>query len=226
MKNLKSTSPLMFDRIAKRYDFINRVLSCGIDIYWRRFLIKEIPSGEIRLLDIACGTGDQLFSILQKRKNIALAKGIDLSTGMLEVAKKKGAADSFLVGDAKALPFEEKSFDAATISFGIRNIDEPLVALKEMHRILSPKGRALILEFSLPSSRLIAPLYLFYLRHILPFIGNFLSKDKEAYSYLSKTIESFPYGIDFVNLMKEAGFTQATSKPLSFGIATLYVGVK
>ena len=226
MKNLKSTSPLMFDRIAKRYDFINRVLSCGIDIYWRRFLIKEIPDWQIKLLDIACGTGDQLLAILKKRKNITLAKGLDLSTGMLEIAKKKGSPDYFLVGDAKALPFGDESFDAASISFGIRNIDEPLIALKEMHRILSAKGKALVLEFSLPKNLLARSVYLFYLRHILPFVGNFLSKDKEAYSYLSKTIESFPYGSDFVDLMKEAGFTQATSKPLSFGIATLYVGVK
>lgn len=221
----------MFNHIAKRYDWINRFLSCGIDLYWRSCLLKHIPKTEevTNLLDIASGTGDQLFTILKNRPYV-LGVGIDLSEKMLDIAKAKGAKKkalaSFLLADAKALPASNASIDITTISFGIRNIDDPLVSLEEMHRVLKKGGKALILEFSLPKARFIRAPYLFYLRHILPKLGQMLSKEKGAYAYLSQTIQTFPHGKAFISLMQKAGFEHSTFHPLTFGIATLYVGVK
>jgi demethylmenaquinone methyltransferase/2-methoxy-6-polyprenyl-1,4-benzoquinol methylase len=225
MKILKANSPAMFDRIAKRYDLANRVLSCAIDVYWRRQLVKETPKVHpFKLLDIASGTGAQIKNLLKRRKNISSATGIDLSSQMLLIAQKKIPA-TFILADAKNLPFPDNSFNIATLCFGIRNMDDPVCALKEMQRVLELEGKALILEFSLPCNFLKKP-YLFYLNKILPVVGGYLAKDKSAYIYLSETIQSFPYGDDFLKWMKEAGFSKAVAKPLTFGIATLYIGIK
>ena len=222
----KELSFEMFDRISTKYDRINRILSGGIDLYWRQQLIKQIPLWPVKMVDLATGTGDQLFAAAKKRI-LTEAVGLDLSKNMLSIASQKADAKnipaSFGVADAQNLPLKSDTFDITSISFGIRNVADPVKCLSEMHRVLHKGGKALILEFSLPKIK--GP-YLFYLRHILPKIGKWLSRDEEAYRYLNETIEAFPYGEDFINLMKQAGFKTSRAIPLTFGIATLYVGVK
>ena len=220
----------MFDRISPRYDLVNRVLSFGIDIYWRRQVAKYLPATpSIDLLDLATGTGDQMLSLVNQIKS---GLGIDMSEEMLKLgarkASKKGHADklSFLRGDATAISLPEEAVDAVTMSFGIRNVTDVSLCMQEMHRVLRPSGRTLILEFSLPKNRLIRAAHLFYLRKVLPAVGGFISGNKEAYRYLNSTIETFPYGAEFCKLLEEAGFERARAIPLSFGIATLYVGEK
>ena len=220
----------MFNAISKSYDRVNRILSFGIDQRWRKKLAQELPEGtELQLLDLATGTGDQLIALMQTGK-FTSAMGIDLAEEMLNKGKEKIARTPFAnlvdlqVGSALQIPTEEKVFDCVTISFGIRNVSDPLVCLKEMKRVLAPKGKAFILEFSLPRNRLIRTFHLFYLRRLLPFVGGFFSKKKEAYHYLNQTIEAFPYGEQFLTLMREAGFTQSKALPLTFGVATLYIG--
>ncbi|MCH9630621.1 MAG: Demethylmenaquinone methyltransferase [Chlamydiia bacterium] len=223
----------LFNEVSSTYDILNTILSFGIDKYWRArirpFLNKE---RSISLIDLATGTGDQLFTLLKKRRNIESAVGIDLSEGMLNIAKKKVRKFPFKdrvhfkCASALKIPYEESSFDALTMSFGIRNVTDIDFCFSEMIRILKPGGEAYILEFSLPKTRWFRSLYLFYLRNVLPKIGKLLSKNAKAYTYLNKTIESFPYGSSFCDRMLENGFTKAKAIPLTFGIATLYHGIK
>jgi len=221
----------MFDRIAPSYDRVNRLLSFGRDIAWRKKVRHLLPNkNELILLDLATGTGDQLIS-LDKSKQIAEGVGVDMSTGMLEVGQKKlvdAGLDHRLElreGDATDIPYEEHRFDVVTISFGIRNVVHVDKALSEMHRVLKPGGRALILEFSLPPNPVIAWLHLFYLRHILPLVGGMVSGDTAAYRYLNTTIESFPYGEAFCKKMRDAGFSETIEHRLTFGVATIYEGI-
>lgn len=222
----------MFNSISPVYDKINRVLSFGIDKRWRKKMGRFLPPGEnLRLLDLATGTGDQLLSLMRTGK-IDKALGIDVAEEMLHVGKQKidlspyASKVELKVGSALETGEEGNSFDCATITFGIRNTESPLLCLKEMFRLLTPGGRAIILEFSLPNNRMIRGIHILYLRHVLPWIGGLLSGKKMAYSYLNRTIESFPYGDSFCKLMEEAGFSTPTAIPLTFGVATLYVGVK
>lgn len=220
----------MFNEISSSYDSVNRVLSFGIDKAWRKKLIQHLPKGDnLRLLDLATGTGDQLIPLMKSGK-VGEAVGIDLAEEMLALGHKKIIAEgygdqvSMQVASATEIPQKENSFDCVTISFGIRNVQGD--CLKEMYRVLIPSGKALILEFSLPKNRLIRHLHLFYLRRVLPTIGGLISGKKSAYRYLNKTIESFPYGDQFLALLEQAGFIQLKAIPLTFGIATLYVGEK
>jgi demethylmenaquinone methyltransferase/2-methoxy-6-polyprenyl-1,4-benzoquinol methylase len=222
----------MFDRISSTYDKINRVVSFGRDRSWRRQVAKYLPKKKkIRLLDIATGTGDQILSLFEQTDQIEKAVGIDLSSDMLKIATQKirekpfQAKITLQLADAQKLPFPSESFDAVTLSFGIRNVPSPKLALQEIYRILKPKGRCLILEFSLPPKP-IRSFYLFYLRYILPSIGRILSRDPAAYRYLNQTIETFPYGKQFAFLMKEARFEQIEIHPMALGAVSLYVGVK
>jgi demethylmenaquinone methyltransferase/2-methoxy-6-polyprenyl-1,4-benzoquinol methylase len=214
----------MFDAISPTYDKVNRILSLGMDQRWRRELVKHLPPGKnLKILDLATGTGDQARALLETGASIV---GIDLSSEMLEIGKKKlGDKVQFLRADAENPPFPDHHFDAASFSFGIRNVTSPLTSLKAIRRVLKPKGRALILEFSLPPLP-IRGFYLFYLRHILPGLGGLLSKKPSAYRYLNETIEEFPSGKDFCFLMKEAGFTQIREVPMALGAVTLYTGDK
>lgn len=218
----------MFNAIAKRYDRANRCLSLGIDARWRKSLAKYLPEKEnMRLLDIATGTCDQLIALMQTGK-VSCGVGIDLAEEMLAIGKQKilqypfGEKIDLLCASACEIPFPDHSFDCTTISFGIRNVQGN--CLKEMFRILAPSGRALILEFSLPKNHLIRLCHLFYLRHLIPMIGGLMTKKKEAYRYLNQTIEAFPYGEKFLELMEKEGFVHCRAIPLTFGIATLYVG--
>lgn len=216
----------MFDIISPTYDRINRILSLGMDRKWRKKCAEQLPAQKnLKILDIATGTGDQAIALHQSKASIQSITGIDLSMEMLEIAKKKAPNVHFLHADAEKLPFPANHFDASTFSFGIRNVPTPLTSLKEIHRVLKPKGRCLILEFSLPPAP-IKTFFLFYLRHILPRIGGLLSRKPAAYRYLNETIEHFPSGKDFCILMREAGFTKLKALPFALGGVTLYIGDK
>jgi demethylmenaquinone methyltransferase/2-methoxy-6-polyprenyl-1,4-benzoquinol methylase len=232
-KDRDETVRQMFNDISPTYDTINRIVSLGIDKSWRRQLLKQLPTASpLQLLDIATGTADQLIAFLQNCPQITKAYGIDVAEEMLKIGQQKLATNKLterselLCASALALPFNDQSFDCTSITFGIRNIGNPLVALQEMHRVLKPKGQALILEFSLPSHPLVKRSYLLYLRYILPKIAGLVSGHTAAYVYLNQTIEKFPYGQTFCNLIAQAGFATATALPLTFGIATLYIGTK
>ena len=231
----KSTSYEMFNRIAKTYDPVNRMLSFGLDIGWRKKVGRLLPQREegLDLLDLATGTADQaLFLCAQHPESIRSVVGMDLSEGMLAVGREKVLSRhmehkiTLKTGDACDLPLEESSFDAVTISFGIRNVPDVPKALREMHRILRPGGKALILEFAIPKNRIVRFGHLFYLRHVLPLVGGIVSGDKAAYRYLNTSIEAFPYGQDFANLLTDAGFAQANVHSVTFGIANIYEGIK
>ncbi|EKE08459.1 MAG: hypothetical protein ACD_17C00157G0001 [uncultured bacterium] len=216
----------MFDRISQTYDRTNRILSLGMDQSWRRALVRHLPEKtNLKILDIATGTGDQAHAFISSKKSIGSITGIDVSPEMLEIAKKKLPSVQFLMANAEKLPFSKERFDAASFSFGIRNVENPIASLEEMFRVLKKNGRCLILEFSLPPKP-IRMVYLFYLRRILPFIGGILSKDQEAYRYLNHTIETFPSGRDFCLLMKSVGFSKIKVVSMNLGGVSLYIGDK
>lgn len=221
----------MFNAIAPRYDLLNRVLSGGIDQSWRRKVIRRLMETEPdSVLDVATGTAD--LAIMAARKGVAENIGVDISEDMLDVGRRKvtGAGlDSQVtleVGDAEALPFPENRFDAATVSFGVRNFEDLDAGLRELHRVLKPGGRLLVLEFSRPRAFPVKQFYAFYNAHILPIIGRLVSGDSGAYTYLPESIAVFPDGEDFERHMAMAGFQTPTTKRLTFGIASLYEGRK
>ncbi len=221
----------IFDAIAPTYDRTNRILSGGIDLYWRRKMASLLPSPEkIKLLDLATGTGDQLLSLLKNSPRIHQAVGIDLAEEMLNIgrAKLKSYADRVTLkkASATAIPYLENTFDCATMSFGIRNVDNVPQCLREIHRVLRPNGRALILEFSLPTNKWVQKSYLLYLNKLLPHIGRLISAHEIAYSYLARTIQAFPQAGAFCKLMEEAGFRSVKAHPLTLGIVTIYLGEK
>lgn len=222
----------MFDRIAPRYDLLNHLLSFNRDKVWRRRMATLLPTrANLKLLDLATGTGDQLIALYDSGK-VASGVGVDPSEKMLEIGvdkiRRRGLSDklTMLTGSGEAIPCADKSVDVVTISFGIRNVTDVPKALREMNRVLKPDGRALILEFSLPKSAMVRAGYLFYFRHILPSLGGIISGDRKAYKYLNQTVETFPYGEQFVALMREAGFDSVKATPLTFGVATIYQGDK
>lgn len=219
----------MFDEIAKKYDFLNRLLSLGQDGSWREEIKKNLPlKDSYDLLDIATGTGDVIITLTKDNPYVKLAYGIDLSEGMLDIGKEKVKAQGLQnkivlqTGDAQALPFQPASFDAVTISFGIRNIPDLRLALMEMYRVLRKDGRVMILEFSLPKNPLLRMGHWFYINAVVPFLGYLFSGHDRAYRYLAQTIESFPYGERFCKILKQMGFKNIQSKPLMGGAATLY----
>jgi len=223
----------MFDRIAPRYDLLNRLLSLGRDVAWRKRLADNLPGIPSQsVLDLATGTGDVLFSLHKNSANIQRAVGIDRAFKMLEIGREKAETRNLsgvirlFPGDAMQIPAKADSFDAITIAFGIRNVLDVGSALAEMRRVLKPGGRALILEFSLPTNFLMKKIYLLYFRHVLPHIGGLISGDSHAYRYLNETVETFPYGQQFCDLMTTSGFREVQSIPLTFGIATIYRGDK
>lgn len=223
----------MFDRIANRYDLLNRLLSMRQDVLWRKKLLDLLPAGKsLYLLDVATGTADQILHLFEETDKIERAVGIDMSENMLAMGQKKitqlnlDGKVNLRVGDATRIPFKNDEFDVSTMSFGIRNVVNVEQALKEILRVLKPGGTSLILEFSLPKSALIRKPYLFYFRNILPKIGSAISGDAMAYSYLNSSVEEFPYGDAFCDLMRKSGFDEVTATPLSMGIATIYKGTK
>jgi demethylmenaquinone methyltransferase / 2-methoxy-6-polyprenyl-1,4-benzoquinol methylase len=221
----------MFDRISGRYDFLNHALSLGIDIGWRKKAIKVLePLHPKKILDVATGTGD--FALQALSLNPEKITGIDISEGMLEVGRKKmieRKVDHLIElqkADSEKLPFAGDSFDAVTVAFGVRNFEDLEKGLSEMLRVLKPGGKAVILEFSKPSKAPYRQLYNFYFNHILPKIGRWISSDKAAYSYLPESVEAFPDGQKFIDILARLGYKETSCRPLTFGISTLYVGRK
>ncbi len=223
----------MFDQISPTYDAANRVFTFGLDQIWRKKVCAFLPSKEkMLILDCATGTGDQMIALMEKRPDISHIVGIDLAEAMIEIGKKKvskkpyAAKISFQTASALEIPFPDNHFDCLTISFGIRNVTDIMVAFKEFRRVLKPGGRVLILEGTIPSHRWLRVAHLFYLRHFLPKIGGIISKNFHAYRYLNKTIETFPQGEKFAGKMRAAGFVNVHPHPILGGVTTVYQGDK
>ena len=223
----------MFDRIARRYDLLNHLLSVGQDIRWRKKVARFLTEkSDQYILDLATGTGDQLLYLLKSTDRIDKALGTDLAKEMLTIGRekiRKKQLENRIVleeGNAEQIRYEDNTFDAVTIAFGIRNVLNVKQSISEMYRVLKPEGRVLILEFSLPKNRILRRIYLFYFRYILPHIGAIISKDGYAYRYLNETVEKFPYGDDFCKILVAEGFEKVSRQPLTFGIATIYHGDK
>jgi demethylmenaquinone methyltransferase / 2-methoxy-6-polyprenyl-1,4-benzoquinol methylase len=228
----KNESYKIFDEIANTYDFLNHFLSFGIDLYWRKKFLKNLPAGDsLAVLDLATGTGDVPI-VLSTEKRIKKITGIDRSKemvalGVFKIIKKNLSHKINLeIGDGVKVPFPENSFDLVTISFGIRNFSDPQKSLENIYKVLKPGGRALIMEFALPKNWLIKKTYFFYFRNILPFLGNLLSGHKDAYSYLNQTVEDFPHGENFKRWMNDAGFANTSFDKFTFGVVNLYRGDK
>ena len=221
----------MFDNISPKYDLLNHVLSAGVDIYWRKKAIRQLqPFAPKNILDIATGTGDfALEALALKPEKIV---GVDISEGMLSVGRekmKKRGVDKIIemrLGDSERLLFEDNVFDAVIVSFGVRNFENLLKGLTDMHRVTRPGGVCVVLEFSKPRAFPFKQLYGFYSNTILPLIGRLISKDSSAYTYLPESVQAFPDGPDFLGIFKAAGFTNTKWIPLTFGIASIYIGQK
>ncbi len=221
----------MFDSISGKYDFLNHFLSLGIDIRWRKkaisLLAKEKPK---MILDVATGTGD--FAIEALKLNPDKIIGVDISEGMLEVGRKKMKANGYenvielRSGDSENLPFEENKFDAVIVAFGVRNFENLEKGLAEIFRVLKPNGRAVVLEFSKPVTFPMKQLYSIYFNAILPKIGKVVSHDSSAYTYLPESVQAFPDGENFLSVLSKLGYKNATCKPLTFGISSLYTATK
>ncbi|MBM3208173.1 MAG: bifunctional demethylmenaquinone methyltransferase/2-methoxy-6-polyprenyl-1,4-benzoquinol methylase UbiE [Chlamydiae bacterium] len=223
----------MFDQISSTYDTVNRAMTGGLDIIWRKNVARLVPQHKkIDLLDLATGTGDQIISILQVNQNVQSAVGIDMSQQMLNVGIKKMESQSFKdkvslhKASALDIPYPNESFDCVTMSFGIRNVTSPSRCLQEIFRVLKPFGKVIILESSMPSNTVLRSMHLLYLRKLLPKIGGFLSRKRSAYVYLNKTIESFPYGKEFCNLLEINKFSNSKMHPQLFGAVTIYEAEK
>lgn len=230
----------MFGEIAARYDLLNRLLSGGVDRWWRRQAIRASrPTPASRVLDVCTGTGD--LALAYRRAGAGLVVGADFTHEMLRIAEQKRpskpepptAAESsaaglhFVEADAQALPFASDRFDVVSVAFGLRNVTDTDRGLREMVRVCAPGGRVVILEFGLPTNRLFRAVYLWYFRHVLPRIGQLLARNRQAaYEYLPQSVSQFPYGEELATKLRTAGLTAVVHRPLTFGIAVLYVGRK
>ncbi len=221
----------MFDSISGNYDGLNRVISFGIDIKWRKRVVAILKEKEPKtILDIATGTGDLAINMVETGAKKII--GLDISPGMLAVGKKKVSNKQLdktiemVVGDSENLPFEESSFDAVTVAFGVRNFETLEKGLAEIYRVLKPKGTFVVLETSVPTKTPYKQGYRFHCNYILPVVGRLFSKDRAAYSYLSESAAVFPHGQDFNNILRKIGFIEVTNKPQTFGVASIYVATK
>lgn len=221
----------LFDSIAFRYDFLNHLLSAGVDVFWRRKAIGLLqPFHPGRILDVATGTGD--MAITAARKLSAEVIGIDISPEMLRIGRSKIASMglrsriTLTEGSAEEISFAARSFDAVTVAFGVRNFSDLQQGLLEIQRVLKVNGVAVILEFSRPSISLVEESFGFYFTRILPVVGGLISGNADAYRYLPNTVGEFPAGTDFLSILHSAGFKETIQYPLTFGIATIYIGIK
>jgi demethylmenaquinone methyltransferase/2-methoxy-6-polyprenyl-1,4-benzoquinol methylase len=222
----------MFDQIAFRYDFMNRFLSGGIDVYWRKRAIKELKELKPQyVLDVATGTADvalTTWKYLQPNKII----GIDISEGMLDLGKQKVAKlllnnhIELQKGDSEAINFPDNTFDAVTVAFGVRNFENLEKGLSEMYRVVKPGGKVVILEFSKPRKVWFKGFYNLYMKIIAPQAGRWLTNSKDAYQYLNKSVKAFPEGETFLHILNKVGFSDTTLKRLSLGICTIYCARK
>lgn len=221
----------MFDNISENYDELNRVISFGIDVKWRKKVVAIVGENSPKqILDIATGTGDLAIMLSQLHPDKII--GLDISEGMLSVGKEKIAKANLsemiemIVGDSENMPFEDAAFDAITVSFGVRNFANLDKGLQEINRVLKPGGILVILETSVPRKFPYKQGYHFHTSVILPIIGKLFSKDKVAYSYLSESANSFPFGEKFNNILLKNGFSTATDMPVTFGVASIYTATK
>ncbi|QTN38811.1 bifunctional demethylmenaquinone methyltransferase/2-methoxy-6-polyprenyl-1,4-benzoquinol methylase UbiE [Cryomorphaceae bacterium] len=230
-KSKKEQVAEMFNNISKRYDFLNHFLSLGIDKGWRKNVVKlakaEKPE---RILDLATGTADQAIALrVTQPKEII---GVDISEGMLEQGRvkvsKQGLDDliTLSLGDSEDLPFPDDHFDVLTVSFGVRNYENLKKGLSEMLRVIRPGGKVIILEFSQPEKFPMKQLFGFYSKRVLPTVGRLVSKDPRAYTYLPDSVDAFPYGTAFTDVLEELGYRETTIAPQTFGIASIYTGTK
>jgi demethylmenaquinone methyltransferase/2-methoxy-6-polyprenyl-1,4-benzoquinol methylase len=229
----------MFGEISPRYDFLNHVLSGGTDVYWRWRTVRAVaPDGAAPILDVCTGTGDLALAWWKRTQGRVQVIGADFTPQMLVLAEQKlarrpdakrqrGACPVFVGADAQRLPFPDNTFQIVSVAFGLRNVTDTDQGLREMVRVCRPGGRVAVLEFSMPGNRLLRAGYRFYFRRILPRLGQFLSGSRQsAYSYLPASVEEFPHGAALAARMETAGLTAVTWKPLTLGVATLYVGRK
>ena len=221
----------MFDHISPTYDKLNHILSLNIDKSWRNKAVRMIADRRPQhVLDIACGTGD--FSIALAKAGVPMVQGIDISEGMMKVGRAKideqrlSGRIRFQQEDSEAMTFSDSTFDAVSVAFGIRNFEHRERALKEMYRVLRPGGMLLVLELSVPRNRILRGLYKLYFLHILPAVGNLISRDAAAYRYLPASVLSFPPPETFCRMVGEAGFVQVESRALTFGLCRIFTGVR
>jgi demethylmenaquinone methyltransferase/2-methoxy-6-polyprenyl-1,4-benzoquinol methylase len=221
----------MFDAISKEYDGLNRVISFGIDVKWRNKVVEIVgKTNPDSILDIATGTGDLAISLAKTEASKII--GFDISEGMLDVGRKKieklqlNNTIEMVLGDSEKMPFEDNSFDAITVAFGVRNFENLEKGLTEIYRVLKTGGIFVILETSIPNKMPFKQGYKFYAKYILPSIGKLFSKDKVAYQYLSDSAAAFPYGQAFNNILHKIGFIAIENKPQTFGVATIYIAKK
>lgn len=221
----------MFNSISGNYDFLNHFLSLGIDILWRKKAIRLLKKDNPKMiLDIATGTGD--FAIEALKLNPDKVIGVDISEGMLKVGREKLQRKNLdnkidlLMGDSEKLLFDDNKFDAVIVSFGVRNFENLEKGLADMYRVLKPGGKTVILEFSRPSKFPFKHIYNFYFKAILPKIGRLISKDRAAYTYLPESVQAFPDGRSFENILEKVGFKNTQCKPLTFGVSSIYIGEK
>ena len=222
----------MFDSIAPAYDFMNHAMTLGIDRWWRRVAVNTLrKTAPADVLDVATGTGDFAVKLCRRLKPRCVL-GIDLSEGMLAVAREKvkklGLEDSisFSQGDCMALPLDDESVDAVTVAFGVRNFEDLARGYREMLRVLRPGGRLVALELSVPRNRVVRWFYNLYAMHVIPFIGGLRSGDRDAYRYLPRSIAAVPQGRDMAAIMEREGFTDCSFRRLTFGTCTLYRATK
>ncbi|HSZ26188.1 MAG TPA: bifunctional demethylmenaquinone methyltransferase/2-methoxy-6-polyprenyl-1,4-benzoquinol methylase UbiE [Cytophagaceae bacterium] len=221
----------MFNNISHRYDLLNRVLSFGIDIYWRKqavtILKKHRPEN---VLDVATGTGD--FAIAALKANPKKIIGIDISEQMLAVGREKiknlNLSDKIelLIGDSENMAFQDNFYDAVIVSFGVRNFENLEKGMSEIFRVLKPEGLLIVLEFSIPKGYFFRNIYNFYFKIILPLVGKIISKDTAAYKYLPDSVNAFPYGKAFTEILTKTGFKNTKCKELTFGVSSIYTGLK
>ena len=215
---------IMFDTIAPDYDKLNHILSLNVDKGWRKKAVRQIidTDAPLRILDVACGTGDFLIEIAEKANKESLLQGIDISEEMMKIGREKIKKNGFTAkleqADCEALPFDNDTFDRISVGFGVRNFEHLSLGIKEMCRVLKPNGKLVILELSVPTNPFIRWCYKLYFLKILPAIGGWVSGDKGAYKYLPASVLKFPAPPVFIDIMKEAGFKTVIHKPLTLGI--------
>ena len=231
-KGKKEQVAEMFDGIAGKYDFMNRFLSAGIDVRWRKKAIKILAKDNpAHVLDMATGTADMAIMACKLLKGTRIT-GIDLSEGMLEVGRKKVEKENLTgriqlqLGDSEAIKFSENTFDAVMAAFGVRNFGNLEKGLSEMHRVMKPGAQLVILEFSKPEKRAIRGLYNIYMRLVAPTVARWFRQNREAYEYLQESADAFPERRNFVEILNKLGFTETGYKPLSLGICCIYTGRK
>lgn len=228
----------MFGEISGRYDFLNHLLSGGTDYYWRWRTVRQCaPEGTAPILDVCTGTGDLALAYWKRGRGVIDVIGADFTPEMLRIAEQKRdrlqagtnatGSMTFVEADTQQLPFDDDRFQIVSVAFGLRNVADTLAGLREMTRVCQPGGRVAVLEFSLPGNAALQWLYLKYFKYVLPRIGQLLARNRQAaYNYLPASVSEFPYGEQLANVLREAGLTDVTWTPLTFGIATLYIGRK